>query len=709
MDGSDYLFVDGSGNVDTQPTPIEINAPKGWADTDISYERGWTYYGLFRQYSEPYQFVKEAAKIVRWAYYISKGVEKVLTLQIWAFNYTLAVRDYELLTSCEVDLSTIVDSYDFVEAALIEGGFISKLKAREDSTYEIDVQNNADVVWVKMHGIKLHCILNWVVTGSEATSFTDIFLPQTDFYATDGINTQLTPLSVDQLNAQSRFLLNLSGSSVDIEVLSKLNFNVLMDPANTVDGELRVVLQLTSFFPQAIISNIVIYTQGSLAPGSTTYISLDQIDTLTFDNNRALELHLIVDDGGGGGGTNDYQIDMLQCPGLKVRFFNSVPVGYIPALKPYTVYQSLIDQISDSTTNPTSGLLNATHQDKVITSGDALRNLDNSKMKISFKDFYQSINSVFSAGLYYDKDADEVILEGKDTFFDNTQIGDLGPVTNFKAKPLSSEMFGKLKAGFGSYTYDEINGKDEFNLTTEFQLPITKVKNEKDLTSVIRADMYGIEYTRLNLGGKESTDADTDNDNFFIHIDYSSTGVIPDGFPGAGSVYYDIYRKPLDSTPGTGYWDIQNITFPDTAFNIFFSAKRQLQRWAGYLSGILYLLSSEFIKFQTKTKTNEDATAMITEEGATPDVIDEAIEEQVSNYGDPLFLPILFEVEIAAPTSLNALITAAPHGYVRFEYKGNEFFGFIIKATVKPTLPMVQTYTLLASPNNDLSKIVYPT
>ena len=37
------------------------------------------------------------------------------------------------------------DSLDEVSVNLIEGGFIGKLKARENTTYEIDVINHPDV------------------------------------------------------------------------------------------------------------------------------------------------------------------------------------------------------------------------------------------------------------------------------------------------------------------------------------------------------------------------------------------------------------------------------------------------------------------------------------------------------------------------------------------------------------------------------------
>lgn len=711
MDGANYLYVDAAGTVQATVTPTELNyAPDGWQDIDITFERGWTYYGLFRLYTTPFKFVQDAAVILRWAYYLSAGIEKKITFKIEHFNKTIAVYDYETLLESDIDLSTFVDTFNAVEATIIEGGFVSKLKARENTTYEIEVADNPDVLWIKMDGIKLNCILHWICTGNTPKAFTEIMLPLTEFYNTEGVNTVLTPLSVDLAAFQSIFVANNTGvGPIDIDIISKLNFNAIMDPANVVNGVLKVRLQLTKITPAALISNTVIYTQSGLTPGSTTLISLDQIDSMTLPNNHQLELHILVDDGAGGGGTNDYQIDFLACPGLKVSFNSTVPTGYIPALRTKKVLDELVDQISDSSgTTAVSTLLDTTNVDKVITSGDAIRNLEKSKLKISFADYWKAINATQSGSLYYDPAADELILENKVYVFDPTVIANLGSVTNFKARPLTQEMYSKLKAGFGNFTYDEINGKDEFNQLTEFLLPFTRVKTEKDLTSPVRADMYGIEYTRLNLGGKTTTDADTDNENFFIHIESATAGTIPVGFPGEGEPYYELFRTPIDLTPGASYWEIENIMYPETAFNFWFSAKRQLDRWGNYLTSILYLLGSELIKFQVSSKNNPDGTKLKTSEGVAPTIIDEAADETISSYDAPLFYPILFDVETKEPNDIMALMAANPHGILQFDYKGNQFEGFIIKATTKPEMKKTQTYTLLATTNNTLSDIVYP-
>ena len=235
--GTDYFYVDNTGAVANTltPTPL-VYAPDNWNEVSISFERGWTYYGLFRQYSSEFQFVKDGATILRWAYYLSSGIEGELKLVVKKFNNTVAVYDYEDYMNCAIDFSTFLDSFDKVSVNLVEAGFITKLKARENSEYAIDVQSNPDVIWVKMHGIKLNCILNSLVTGNIPQAFTALVLPLTEYYSTEGFNTQLTPYSVNYALFQSAFLANDTGiGSVDIDISTKLNFDAIMAPTNTVN------------------------------------------------------------------------------------------------------------------------------------------------------------------------------------------------------------------------------------------------------------------------------------------------------------------------------------------------------------------------------------------------------------------------------------------------------------------------------------------
>ena len=83
--------------------------------------------------------------------------------------------------------------------------------------------------------------------------------------------------------------------------------------------------------------------------------------------------------------------------------------------------------------------------------------------------FYKSINSAFSSGLHYDKDAELAYFENKSFLFrqfNGDYYAILCQQLNRKAFDIRNGI--KLKAGFRNITYDEINGKDEFNQKRNF-------------------------------------------------------------------------------------------------------------------------------------------------------------------------------------------------------------------------------------------------
>ena len=63
-----YYYVS-AGSVLTQVGAIELpNAPDGWQDNTVTWERGFKYHGLFTNYSTPLKFIRDGATIARYLY-----------------------------------------------------------------------------------------------------------------------------------------------------------------------------------------------------------------------------------------------------------------------------------------------------------------------------------------------------------------------------------------------------------------------------------------------------------------------------------------------------------------------------------------------------------------------------------------------------------------------------------------------------------------
>lgn len=734
----DYLYINSSGAVANQVSPIYLDhAPKNWKNITISYERGWTYYGLIRQNSTAFEFVNDAKTILRWAYYLVGATESKITFKVEYFNNTKAVYDYEDFFTCELDFTSFRDETDYVSIEAIDNDFAAKLVSRESVPYKLEIRNNASRVWVKMDGLKLNNRADftgiqqpfdgsgviwdsnpgWVFPTAifvdlEGKSNGDILVKGNEYI--DNVDSQ--PFSqaptagVISLSMGDKwFIMNQSQTtSYDVRLVGTIDLGTdLLGTSGGGSYRYRLRALRAVFNTSPIIQNHSLVDGAFHTTGTTTNNEVIDFDnTITLDPNECLWFMFQEDTTGTVTGPAAYKINSFE---MEVRWTNIFPATYVPALRPGTVATELIDNISDNTTSLSSTLLDSTYDDRVIASADAIRGAENSAITLTFADYWESINSRFNASLSYNKSTDTVSIEGKDAVFDDsTVLATLSNVKNLKITPLIQLLGSKLKVGSGPYKYDEVNGKDEFNQITEFLLPMIKSKNEIDLTSIGRADMYGAEYERINYTGKETTDSDSEGDWWFLHIESSTAGTIPAGYDGAGEDYYELYRKPIDLVAGPSYWEISNLEYPETAFNIDFSAKRQLLKWSNYLSSILYTLDAEEIKFQAKTKDNNGTDPMSTSEDSPVVTIDEGANEFVSLYNPPLFLPYIIEFESPDLPDLPSIVDGDPAGVIEFpDEDGNMQEGFIMKVSTIPSEIRTQVYTLIASPNCDLLKLAY--
>ncbi len=737
-DSGDYLYLDSSGGVANQSTAIYLNkAPRNWDEIKISYERGWTYYGLVRQNTTSFEFVDDAKTILRWAYYLVGATESKITFKVEMHNRLKAVYDYEPFFSCELDFTSLQDHKDHVQIEALDSDFNAKFKARESTNYKIPIRENADRIWVKMDGLKLNNIADftgilqpfdgsaaawgnnqgWVFPTAifidlEGKSNGDILIKGNDYI--DNVNSQAfsqapTAGIISVSMGDKWFIMNQSQTqSYDVRIVGTIDIGKDLS-ATSGGGSLRHRLRIIRavFNTSPIIQNHSLVDGAFHTTGTITaneVLSFDQ--TITVAPNECLWFLFQIDTTGTVTGNSGYIINSLD---LEARWVNVFPTTYVPTLRPGKVATALIDNISDNNTSLNSTLLDTTYANRVIASADSLRGATKASITLNFADYWKSINPRWSCSLHYVKSSDTVNIEDKTAVFDDSIVlATLSSVRKLKITPLVNVIGSKLKVGTGPHRYDEVNGKDEPNQLTEYLLPMIKSKSEIDLTSVGRADMYGAEYERINYTGKETTDSDGEGDWWFLHIESSVAGTIPAGYDGAGEDYYELFRTPIDLVAGPSYFEIEHLEHPETAFNIDFSAKRQLQRWANWISSALFLLDAEEIKFQAKTKDNNGIDPMVTKQGSPVVTIDEGANEFVATYNPALFLPYLIEFESPDIVDLPAIVDGDPAGVIHFPAEdGTIQEGFIMKVETVPSKIMVQQYTLLASPNCDLLKLAY--
>lgn len=705
FDGTDwqYYYEDNSGAIVDTTTKTPINfAPLGWDEVKREWSRGWTYYGIFSQFTSQYKFVKDGAKILRHIYF-TQGVEAKVQLYVEQLTRTASTYGYSAFFQGDIDFNRHNNQRTYFAVEITQAGFIEKLTARETTDYGLEVRNSTDRIWVKLHGIHLQYNAKWTGVTNENVN-TD---PSYKFVIDEGTNQFLTIF--EQTNpgpgfAIDNFVKNTSGVNTLIQLDISYNYNVFIPSGTTTGGpyKFRIFYEIVNATTGTTISTSDIYLNPGTQASNTsqTYVGTNS-QSINLLNNQAIYIFVELQTTTGSPGTvSDGSYDCTQLGSeLELFYDNQIPVKYIACRAQIDVLRELVDKISDGDTTASSTLLGATHNDKVITCGDAARNLPNAIMKTNFSDFFKYSNCVYGTSLAYNSTTDNLELEEKARVFQNTLIEDLGEVTNLETSAWTEEMFNNLEHGYQAQVYDEVNGKDEFNTLVKRLSANLRVQQTKNYVSPYRTDAYGISLVSLNLGSKEYTDAETDNDIWALHIESSVAGTIPDGYDGAGEDYYNLY---MDTIPP---YDIQNIYSPETMFNIFFSPTRCIERSKAWFASLLHLLDTTYLKFQTTDKTNNTNTHMVTDDGAT--VIDEGADILVSDLGDPMLYPTLFKATIKNPKNIHTLLQSNPYGYFTFKWLGQTYSGFLIRAVDNVGEYKQQDIYMISTAGNDLTKFIY--
>lgn len=723
--GITKYFVVSGGAVTTTTTKTELKrAPSGWKDYEIGWERGWKYYGLFRSYTTPLKFLKDGAMILRSLAY-QTGIESKVQLLVERWNSDSSVQAYETFFIGDPDLSQMEDEFDYVVIPIMENGFIAKLKAREDTPYEYSIDGNPDVQYVYMDGLKLQALLKW--EGQSEQDLSGYYNPELFARDVEGTNLYLTSINQSVFGGGAvRFVENRSAVNQDINL--KLDYNITVDIDGSVahDSHFWIQVREVEISTNTLIGNTYLLNSTYSHPPGTAH---DYIGTanlsMTLLPDRRLEITYRVWEYVSAAfllSNVDYTI-ISHKSDLSLYLVNIYEPSYVPGLYASDVWRYLMNSISadnlgvpDPMISLISDLLYTEYgQQLFITSGDGLRNLAGSKLKITFNQFFTFMNTKFGIEFDYDSLTGDCYLEKKRRVF-NGNVSSIYPliesVTNFKAKPFTSEAFVNLKIGSGTFTYDQkgdgiteiTNGKDEFNNTAEWLSPLVRITKTADYVSPIRCDMYGIEFTRINYTGKEISDSSSDNDIFAIHCEADNSSTYYNPLNGTTINYHLLYRTPIVA----GTWEIQNIFSPETAFNILFSPARSIDRNGPYFRSLLKFNDNDYLNFQLSGKNNASSLKMITLTGGVID-FNEGAAIQIKNLctnDQVLFQPVLFEFNTKERINLYKLIESDKYSYIEFKHRGNTYGGYIIGVTSKPTLRPNAKFKLIAFAGTDLTKLI---
>lgn len=639
--------------------PLEFT-PDGWTKIQLQNQRNPTYFAIDRSFSVPLEYLKDGGQILKHIYY-NFGVEAKVYMSICKqelfFDNTNYGFYYTLLYKGEIDLAQFKHDGTKVIVNIMEGGMVKLIKAYENTKYEIPV-DVPDAVDVLMDGVELKAAADytiqpgntgglhlpgWLFINSEGTNFSTEL--QTVYLRAGAINTSTSDEWIMRNFSDKNLNLNIDGF---IKVRSTANTGIYIFGFETSGGT-QLPVYVNNNLPGGIDINIPFNVNISLQPGEKLFSIASWSNTL-------------------------FLLKYLDGE-ITISYRSIYKSTTIKALRPLYVFQQLISKISNGAYTPQSTFLD-NNKDIVLTCGDAIRGITGAKIKTSLRDFFTSYNSHFGIGM--GMMGNTLRLEEKVFWVDYIDPIDLGEVSKMKVSPATDLLINNVKIGTPNQEYDDVNGKQEFNTTHEYSAPITRIAKDLNLISVYRADCYGIEFTRLNLDGKTTTDNDSDNDVFMIQIE--------DAAQNDGLWHLDRFLN----AGATG------LLTPSTVFNLYLTPARGLRRNGNYIRSLFYKLDAKYLSFQTTDKNDAVVAGGITEKA----------DVQIASLNAALFSCNYLEFEVGLKFNPFDLLNANPLRAFKGTWAGWPFMGIPNKISFQPGDYAPQTFQLLAAPDQDFQPLI---
>lgn len=686
------------------PEPLQYS-PAGWQATSLVNERNTTYFALDRSFGVDMEFVEDGAQILRHIFYnfgSELEVEFIIGMEELYLDNAEYGFYYKFLYSGDVDFSTFLHDGPKVKVSIMEGGVLRYIKANQNTKYEFPI-DVPEAIKVKHTGMKLFKKGNFqVVDGLEIAKSVyggNILLPVIHLQD-EGLSTGLAFLD-QEIKGVAGLSFADKIADDDVFVLGTDDITGITPPLAqpnllaTVEGVLKFKITKNNGFGisfRFLTSELTLVTQDlyRIASGSTnqpvgTKIELPFSFQIPIRPKTKLKLEAII---GGATGAVDYAVSFEQGNKIQVSYSNIFKTTYYKSLPPEYLFQQIIQKLSDGKYTLDSTILTENFN-LTVTSGDGLRGLDKPVIKTSLADAFQSYGVPLNIGMGVIAGA--LRLEDKKYFVDYSDPIILGEGSKPKMRCASDRYFNTIKYGYPNQTYDvalgATNGRFEFNTTRFYTTPITTKAKEYNGVSVYRADCFGAEGTRINFENKTTSDSSSDNDVFFIHVKKEPVFDPVEGY---------VYELNRDLNPY-----VTGVPDPATVFNVWLAPGLALKRVGSFIRSHFYKQDNKNLVYQT---TDKNPDLKLTFPAGTVHV--ESANIELSNLDDPLFRPVMIDVDIPIDFSAFEILDQNPVKSFQFSIDGVIYIGLPVKVSVDPYTADKQTFSLLSAPANDLTPLI---
>lgn len=518
--------------------------PATWLDTELGFGRNLSYFGLFRGFTVPQEFVRSVKLMIDELFLLGVGTETPLSIAIFKKNVLPASGEpsYKLYAKSPLDLSQIESTaLESTKVNLLDGGVAQLLKSYENTVVEIPCDGSIPENFkVNFDGLKLPDTLYYNVTPIKGFNGVAHILGAS-FINNEGDNFGVIKNSTfDEIVPGS--LIDSSNYIVSFSKKTKVRVKGDITVTNNNDGEevqfrLYWRKQAPIVFPDELVPFTLITSQTrftydfevELQPYEKLFLVYQMTSVSSTDNNE------------------------IVSGGFSVSFNSQYPSTRAWAVNSYDLFKLIVKEICRIASTPTNTVsypaesqLLQNYLNFALLSGDSLKasgdpnykkyyyvNNNNQTsfgpvIKTTIKEFYESISAQLCAamGNGFNGTSETVFFETLRTVFNNSAISfSLGEVSKLKWKFSNNFSLSDFHIGYDPQQYDQRAGKYEYNTLLQMKAPIKGFSKEVKKISKYRWDSYGIERVRANIntGAQTSTTRnDSDNSVFGANIDLES-------------------------------------------------------------------------------------------------------------------------------------------------------------------------------------------
>lgn len=717
-DDSTYFAVQDNVVIETATkTPLRYS-PAGWDDIELSWKRNDTYWGVFRKYAFDLRFVKDGRDILI-QYLAKNGFYGRIYLMVEKLDtYS---RKYKKYYECQVDLTQSKIEKDYFDAVLLDDDITALITSNKSAFYEFQTPTGK-TQGISIDGFKVGALIDWT-SASYTSGYCFGAIPLTFQSRTSNIGNGIVPnnvaggftnnnTGVSDILKQNYLIKSTVSADIHFKISNlKVTESCFYSNWNRVNSVFLWILKANGDGDKIHIWDIV--TSGNTPPqGAGTFTDSAEITLwehdITVNPGDIVSLIVGRDDGTlasqgasayiqtGNLNGNTAQIEMdytLRVPatlGIGTRYFDFVN----EFIKSFTTNEYTLK--SDFLSNPdTSNSFRAANFDNspwntlAFSAYCLLQDVPN--FKTTFEQIQKDVFGRWMCGIGIE--GNQFVIEPLSYFLNkDKEILSLsaGQVASVSLSVYDEKIFNLLYVGYKSYDDDQLGLTNEFNTGQQYSFTdiinnLSSKDSTNDLRSDLRADIFGIEYLRMNKYVLNNMDKSSQNSLIDTTDDSRMQGIF--------LIEYD----PDTAKPYRPTGTVSGFHGIEEAYNLTLSPKRSLYRLLPYIKS---MISKGKLKFQTTDK-NPDVQSNF----FAGNIVENADIDLESTSAQPLFQWVVFEIEAAPPYNLIEILEGNLNGYISFTYNDTVFKGFILDVGCKPAVRDKYTFKLLSHPDNDLTKL----